>query len=66
MKNLTEKEMTLINGGTGVQVSTSSGALGAPVTVRVRGVGSVNSNSQPLYIVDGVPITQIPIGLNDN
>lgn len=39
----------------GVQVSQSSGAPGAPLTVRIRGTGTIN-NSDPLYIVDGVPV----------
>lgn len=39
----------------GVRVTSSSGAPGAASTVRVRGTTSIN-NSNPLYIVDGVPI----------
>lgn len=39
----------------GVRVTSSSGAPGASSTVRVRGTTSIN-NSNPLYIVDGVPI----------
>ncbi|NLR67525.1 TonB-dependent receptor [Chitinophaga varians] len=33
---------------------TSSGSPSAPVTVRIRGVGTLNDND-PLYIIDGVP-----------
>lgn len=39
----------------GVQISPVSGSPGSPSTVRVRGVGTIN-NSDPLYIVDGVPV----------
>ena len=39
----------------GVQVSQNSGSPGAGLTVRVRGIGSIN-NSDPLYIVDGLPV----------
>jgi TonB-linked SusC/RagA family outer membrane protein len=39
----------------GVRVISSSGAPGASATVRVRGTTSIN-NSDPLYIVDGVPV----------
>ncbi|MDR2556429.1 MAG: TonB-dependent receptor [Bacteroidales bacterium] len=39
----------------GVQISTATGQPGAPTTVRIRGISSVNSGSAPLYIVDGVP-----------
>ena len=42
----------------GVAVTKSSGQPGSTPTVRIRGVGTVN-NSDPLYIVDGVPINDI-------
>lgn len=38
----------------GVQVIQNSGTPGGDVTVRVRGIGTIN-NSDPLYVVDGVP-----------
>ncbi len=40
----------------GVQVSAQTGAPGANVAVRIRGVGSISSGNDPLYIVDGVPV----------
>ena len=39
----------------GVNVTSSSGQPGAASRIRIRGVGTVN-NSDPLYIVDGMPI----------
>jgi TonB-linked SusC/RagA family outer membrane protein len=39
----------------GVQITTESGIPGAPVAVRIRGVGTVG-NTQPLYVIDGVPV----------
>ena len=39
----------------GVQITQSSGQPGADSKVRIRGVGTVN-NSDPLYIVDGMPV----------
>ncbi len=42
----------------GVQVITANGATpGAAVTVRIRGVGSIASATEPLYVVDGIPVT---------
>jgi len=38
----------------GVQVSNPSGVPGQSIFVRVRGTTSINSSSDPLYIVDGV------------
>ncbi|PXX96090.1 TonB-dependent receptor [Marinifilum breve] len=48
----------------GVQVVSNSGAPGGSISIRVRGVGSVNG-SDPLYVVDGVPTTDITF-LNPN
>ncbi len=41
----------------GVFVNNSSGKLGQAVTVRVRGTSSISAGSEPLYVVDGIPIT---------
>ncbi|BDD00676.1 TonB-dependent receptor [Persicobacter psychrovividus] len=41
----------------GVQVSGTSGQPGSGSTIRIRGIGSVNASSAPLYVVDGVPFT---------
>lgn len=40
----------------GVQVSTPSGVLGSGPQFKVRGMGTITSSSQPLFIVDGMPI----------
>ncbi len=40
----------------GVQVTAGSGQPGGTLNVRIRGVGSINAGTQPLYIVDGVQI----------
>lgn len=42
----------------GVFVNSQSGKLGQAVTVRVRGNSSISANSQPLFVLDGIPITQ--------
>src|SRR6218665_3109176 len=43
----------------GVTVTQNTGAPGEGVTIRVRGIGSINSGNYPLYIVDGVPTLDI-------
>ncbi len=35
-------------------------------TVRIRGIGSINSSQDPLYVIDGVPTTQSLISFNAN
>ncbi len=38
----------------GVSVVNNSGEPGGSVSVKIRGIGSINGNSDPLYIVDGI------------
>ena len=40
---------------TGVQVNSTYGQPGEDPSIRIRGVGTVNGDSSPLYILDGVP-----------
>ncbi|TYR37729.1 TonB-dependent receptor [Sphingobacterium phlebotomi] len=40
----------------GVQVTTSEGAPGSEVQIKVRGGGSITQNNDPLYIIDGVQV----------
>lgn len=47
----------------GVTVRTTSGEPGSDMQIRVRGAASVNANSDPLYVVDGVPMTTLS-GIN--
>ncbi|AOM77094.1 SusC/RagA family TonB-linked outer membrane protein [Pedobacter steynii] len=51
----------------GVQVSQGSGSPGAPLAIKVRGVGTITAGSNPLYVIDGVPISNDNINtLNTN
>jgi TonB-linked SusC/RagA family outer membrane protein len=49
----------------GVQVTQPSGKPGVGLSVRVRGATSVLAGNEPLYVIDGVPTTDIQ-GLNPN
>jgi TonB-linked SusC/RagA family outer membrane protein len=42
----------------GVQVNQNSGTPGGAMTVRVRGSSSISGGNDPLYVIDGVPMTQ--------
>jgi TonB-linked SusC/RagA family outer membrane protein len=46
----------------GVQITSNSGEPGAINTIRIRGTSSVLGGNQPLYVVDGVPVTNDDIG----
>lgn len=41
----------------GLQVMSSSGQPGSTSSFRIRGSGSLNASNEPLYVVDGVPIS---------
>lgn len=47
----------------GVTVRSTSGSPGGDITINVRGAASINGQSTPLYIVDGVPIDNLS-GIN--
>ena len=50
----------------GVQVINNTGQPGADPTVRIRGVGSINASSAPLYVVNGVPFQGSITSINSN
>ena len=50
----------------GVTVTTNSGAPGDGSNIRIRGTGSLNLNSNPLYVVDGIPIDSGGVGGSRN
>lgn len=43
----------------GITISQANGQPGATPTIRVRGTTSLNGSNDPLYVVDGVPMTDI-------
>lgn len=53
---VTSIDQVLQGRASGVSLTTPSGNVGQAPIVRVRGVASITSGTQPLYIVDGVPI----------
>ncbi|WET04285.1 TonB-dependent receptor [Flavobacterium sp. YJ01] len=55
-------EGVLAGRATGVQVLTNTGLLGAAPKIRIRGIGSISGSTEPLIVVDGVPIYSGDIG----
>jgi iron complex outermembrane receptor protein len=41
----------------GVQITSASGEPGAGVNIRIRGTSSVRNGNNPLFVVDGIPLT---------
>ena len=54
-KNVSDVSQALAGEAAGVRVINTSGQPGSEATIRIRGIGSVNGNRSPLYVVDGVP-----------
>ncbi len=50
----------------GAEITTNGGAPGGGVQVRLRGVTSVNATAEPLYVVDGVIMSDVAIPSNAN
>lgn len=51
---ITSLDQTLQGRVSGVTAVTTSGAPGSSSSIRVRGIGSINANQEPLYVIDGV------------
>ncbi|MGC9344235.1 MAG: carboxypeptidase-like regulatory domain-containing protein, partial [Bacteroidales bacterium] len=49
-------EGTLQGNVAGLQMVAADGQPGAASQVRIRGVGSINASSEPLYVIDGMPV----------
>src|SRR5437764_1180257 len=54
---VTSLDEALLGRAAGVEVVTSSGQPGAGAMVRIRGGNSISAKNDPLYVVDGVPLT---------
>lgn len=63
------REANVVNALTGkvagVQITNSSGSVGASSRIVLRGVTSLSGDNQPLFVVDGVPISNNTFGNSD-
>lgn len=50
----------------GLSITESGGGLGSPARLVLRGDRSISGDSQPLYIIDGVPINGDPTNLSSD
>ncbi|MBT9872308.1 SusC/RagA family TonB-linked outer membrane protein [Bacteroides salyersiae] len=59
-------EQALVGHAAGVEIKQTSGSPGEGLSLRVRGVSSINAGSEPLYVVDGFPASKdVYINPND-
>ncbi|GAA4399280.1 TonB-dependent receptor [Nibrella viscosa] len=58
---------TALQGRTpGVQITQGSGKLGSALQIRVRGAASISAGNEPLYVLDGIPITSQDLNTTNN
>ncbi len=53
-------EASLQGQAPGIQVTQGSGLAGSGSVIRIRGIGSISAAGDPLYVLDGIPITSDP------
>ncbi|GAA3967758.1 SusC/RagA family TonB-linked outer membrane protein [Pedobacter ginsengiterrae] len=53
---------SLVGKVAGLDIAGTSGGAGAATNVTIRGVSSLGSSSQPLYVVNGIPMESAPVG----
>lgn len=58
-------DAALLGKAAGVHVIQNAGTPGNGITIRIRGSASLSASNQPLYVIDGVPITSETIGQLD-
>jgi len=56
-QSVTSFDQALVGKMAGVQVLQSSGAPGGNVSIRIRGISSISAGSNPLFVIDGIPVT---------
>jgi TonB-linked SusC/RagA family outer membrane protein len=64
-QGLIRPDQALLGKVAGVQVKPVSGQPGAAMQIRIRGIGSISAGAEPLYVVDGFPVSDIQT-LNPN
>ncbi len=58
-KSFSNFQQFLSGRASGVVVQEASGAPGAGLSIEIRGMSSISGNSQPLYVIDGLPFDAV-------
>lgn len=53
----TSLDQAMIGRAAGVQITQTSGQPGGAISIRIRGGNSISAGNEPLYVIDGVPIS---------
>ncbi|HTH56454.1 MAG TPA: TonB-dependent receptor [Cyclobacteriaceae bacterium] len=54
---VTSIEQSMQGKAAGVFIESQNGKLGQGIKVRIRGASSLSASNQPLYVIDGIPVT---------
>ncbi|MDR6782121.1 SusC/RagA family TonB-linked outer membrane protein [Pedobacter africanus] len=57
---------SLVGKVAGLDVSATAGGVGAATSITIRGVSSLSQTNQPLYVINGMPMENKPVGLNNS
>ncbi|MGC4037880.1 MAG: TonB-dependent receptor [Chitinophagaceae bacterium] len=60
----TSFESAIQGRASGVYVQQQNGKLGQGINIRIRGASSVTAGNEPLYVVDGIPVTAADLSTN--
>ena len=61
----TSIDQVLQGRGAGVPIQANSGTPGANTSIRIRGINSLNSTNQPIFVIDGVVVEPQSTDAND-
>ncbi|MFN7117845.1 MAG: SusC/RagA family TonB-linked outer membrane protein, partial [Saprospiraceae bacterium] len=65
-KNVSTFDAALQGMAAGVSVLSQSGKPGAPSSIKIRGANSIQSSTEPLWVIDGMPVFSSPTGLGSS
>lgn len=57
---------SLVGKVAGLDVSATAGGVGAATSITIRGVSSLSQTNQPLYVINGMPMENKPVGANNS
>lgn len=61
---VTTFEQSIQGKAAGVQINQGTGKLAQGIQIRVRGQSSVSASNEPLYVIDGIPMTTGDLSIN--
>ncbi len=57
---------SLVGKVAGLDIGSTAGGVGSATSIVIRGVSSLSQSNQPLFVVDGVPMENKPVGIGNS